>query len=342
MRKVGNLFEHVLERDNLRLGFAKALRGKRHRADARRFADNLDVNLKNMAGELRLGVFPLGRYSQFVIHDPKKRLITAPCFAERVLHHAIMNVCEPAFERWLIEDTFACRAGRGQSAALLRARQFAARFKFYMKFDIRKYFDSISHEILLSRLDRLFKDRRLLDLLGRIVHSFRGQVGHGLPIGSLTSQHLANFYLGWLDRYVKETLRVKGYVRYMDDIALWADSPAVLKNALVCSREYLGEHLQLDIKEHPCANNTPHGMSFLGCRVFRDRTTLNRQSRLRFRRKLMRLEQQSLAGEIGDLELQQRATSLIAFTRSGSVKSWHLRRSVVQRLPVSGQRPPTG
>jgi retron-type reverse transcriptase len=339
---VGNLFERVPDRDNLRLAFAKAMRGKRDRADVRLFAANLEDNLKNMAGELRAGVYPVGRYSQFVIHDPKKRIITAPCFAERVLHHAVMNICEPALERWLIHDTFACRAGRGQSAALSRAGQFAARFTFYLTFDIRKYFDSISHEILLSCLERLFKDRRLLDLLYRVVHGFRGCAGRGLPIGSLTSQHLANFYLGWLDRHVKETLRVKGYVRYMNDMALWADSPVVLEDALASSREYLGDHLRLEIKQYPCANRTPHGMSFLGCRVFRDRITLNRQSRLRFRRKLVRLEQQFLAGEIHDLDLQQRAASLIAFTRSGSVKSWHLRRSVLQKLPVSGQRPPTG
>ena len=188
------------------------------------------ITSKTWPASWRKIVFPVGRFSQFVIHDPKERIITAPCFAERVLHHAVMNVCEPKFEQWLINDTYACRVGRGQGAALSRAQQFARRFPFFLKIDVRKYFDSISHEILLSRLDLLFKDRRLLDLFERIVHSFRGNLGRGLPIGSLTSQHLANFYLGWFDRYAKETLRLKGYVRYMDDMALWADSSEGTQN----------------------------------------------------------------------------------------------------------------
>ena len=101
-------------------------------------------------------------YHQFTIFDPKQRLITAPCFRERVLHHAIMNVCEPVFERWLIADTFACRRGKGRIAALNRALQFSWRHGFFFKLDIRKYFDSVSHPILKTRLERLFKDRMLL------------------------------------------------------------------------------------------------------------------------------------------------------------------------------------
>lgn len=342
MKRAGNLFERVIDRDNLRLAFAKAIRGKRDRADVVRFSADLDTHLESMAEELRSGTFQLGRHHQFTIHDPKERIITAPCFAERVLHHAVMNVCEPTFERWLIDDTYACRAGRGRIAALSRAQQFARHYPFYLKFDIRKYFNSISHEILLSRLELLFKDRYLLELFCRIVRSFQGNSGFGLPIGSLTSQHLANFYLGWFDRYAKETLRVKGYVRYMDDMVLWVQSSDMVKTTLERSRAYLGDQLELGIKEHPCANRTSHGMGFLGCRVFHDRITLSRQSRLRFRRKLVRIERQFLAGEIDELELQQRATSLIAFTRSGNVKSWQLRQGVVQQLPVSGRRPPTG
>ncbi len=169
---------------------------------------------------------------------------------------------------------------------LSRAQEFARRFPFFLKIDVRKYFDSISHETLLSRLRLLFKDRRLLDLFERIVHSFRGNLGRGLPIGSLTSQHLANFYLGWFDRYAKETLRLKGYVRYMDDMALWADSAATLKTALALAREHLWAQLRLELKDYPYINRTEHGMNFLGCRVFSDRITLNRASRVRFRRKL--------------------------------------------------------
>lgn len=342
VKRTNNLFERIVNYDNLRLAFCKALRGNRHSADAREFASAADYRLAKIGAQLRGGTFPLGRFHQFVIHDPKERTITAPCFAERVVHHAIMNVCEPVLERWLIHDTYACRVGRGRIAALERAQHFARGHSFFLKMDIRKYFYSIPHRTLLARLDRLFKDEPLMDLLGRIVFSFNVDSGRGLPIGSLTSQHFANFYLGWFDRFVKEKLRIRGYVRYMDDMLLWGHSADELLRVLDACRRFLDEQLGLEIKAHPYVNRMAHGVDFLGCRLLPDHLLLNRRSRLRFRRKMTRLETQYLDGEIDELELQQRATSLVAFTRAGGVKSWHFRRSVLQRLPVSGHRPPAG
>ena len=124
-----------------------------------------------------------------------------------------MNVCEPVFEKSLIFDTYACRVGKGRDAAILRAREFAGRFPFFLKFDVRKYFNSISHEVLLERLRRRFQDERLHRLFERIVAGYATEEGRGVPIGSLTSQHFANFYLDGLDRLAKETLGAAGYVR---------------------------------------------------------------------------------------------------------------------------------
>jgi RNA-directed DNA polymerase len=119
MNRARKLFDAILERDNLRLAVARALRGKRGRADARAYVAALESNLDALAAGLRAGDYPLGRARQFVIRDPKERIITAPAFDERVLHHAAMNVCEPHFERWLVPDTFACRAGKGRDPPLL-------------------------------------------------------------------------------------------------------------------------------------------------------------------------------------------------------------------------------
>ena len=199
----------------------------------------------------------MGRFRQFVIRDPKERIISAPPFAERVLHHALMNVCEPHLERWLIPDTFACRAGKGRDRRSRSRRHFAGRFPFFFKLDIRKYFDSVPHDRLLDRLARRFKDRPLLDLFGRIVRSFRASLGRGLPIGSLTSQHFANFYLGWFDRFVKETLRLRGYMRYMDDMALWADDRATLRAALSAGGRLPGRRVGADAEAD--AVPEPHG-----------------------------------------------------------------------------------
>ena len=185
MRRAGNLFEGIIDRENLRLAVNKALRGKRSKVDARRFVSRLDENLDAMRQALLRGDFPVGVSHQFTIFDPKQRLITAPCFRERVLHHSIMNVCEPIFERWLIADTYACRLGKGRIAALQRAQAFSRQFACFLKLDIRKYFESVSHAILMERLQRLFKDRRLLELLERITAGFeinpRTWVAHRQP-----------------------------------------------------------------------------------------------------------------------------------------------------------------
>lgn len=328
MKRAGNLLDLVIDRDNLRDAFHKAQRGKRARADAQQFAQALDGNLARMALALQTGTFPFGRFQQFVIHDPKERLISAPCFAERVAHHALMNVCEPILDRWLIGDTFACRRGKGRVAALLRARAFAGRHMFFLKLDIRKYFDSIPHTNLLRRLRRRFKDERVLRLFAQIIGAF-GSMQRGLPIGSLMSQHFANFYLGWMDRFVKEQLRMPGYVRYMDDMAIWSDDPRQLRQVLAAATHWLRAELELEVKALPYINRTERGMDFLGARVFRDRMVLNRRSRVRFRRKLRTLEERFAAGALTEAELQRRATALVAFTRTRGLSSWRFRRAVV-------------
>jgi hypothetical protein len=337
MRRANHLFEPIVERENLRLAAHKALRGKRSKVDARAFVACLDRNLDEMRSALLDAHCPVGEYHQFTIFDPKERLITAPCFRERVLHHAIMNVCEPIFERWLIADTFACRKNKGRIAALRRARDFSGRFPFFLKLDIRKYFDSISHRQLIARLHRIFKDRRLLGLLERIVAAYETAPERGLPIGSLTSQHFANFYLGWLDRFVKESLRVCGYVRYMDDCVLWGGSAAELRRKLEETRNFLSSHLELTLKPIPYINRTAHGLDFLGCRVFPNHMILNRRSRARFRRKLNGLEREAFRGMLDDRALQERATSLVAFTRTAGVSAWRLRRRVLDSMWVGGE-----
>ncbi len=342
MKRVAILFDAILERENLRLAFWKASKGKRDRHEVRAFAAQLEIQLKEMAGRLRSGDFPVGRFHQFIIRDPKERIITAPCLPERILHHAIMNVCEPYFERGLIADTYACRVGRGRLKALSRSMHFARRHAYYLKFDIRKYFDSISHETLLGSLHCRFKDRRLLGLFERIIQAYRGNVGKGLPIGSLTSQHFANFFLSWFDRFVKETLRIRGYVRYMDDMAIWSEDRGQLVKTLERCETFLREKLQLECKPTPYINRTSHGMDFLGVRVFPHHMVLNRASKRRFSRGLRQLEKNFEMGTIDESELQQCATAMAAYCRSGNISSWKFRQSVLSNQMENSQKARTG
>jgi RNA-directed DNA polymerase len=313
MKRASRLFDEILGRDNLRQAFYRAARGKRDRIEVRSFAVNLDRNLMELSEALRAETFRVGRAHQFVIYDPKIRTITAPIFPERVVHHAIMNVCEPWMDRFLIADTFACRLGKGRIAALGRARYFCKRFPYAIKLDMRRYFPSISHDILLARLRRRFKDARLITLFEKIVrrHEEPGNPSRGLPIGSLTSQHFANFFLGWFDRFVKEVLRIPGYLRYMDDCVIWGNTKKGLAVTAQKCEAYLVEELDLSPKPPEFAD-ARRGLEFLGCRVFADRLQLGRRSRRRYRMSIRRLGQLLEAGAISEGEAARRADSLTA------------------------------
>lgn len=161
MRRVANLFDRIWEPENIRLAFYKASRGKSSQTMVRHFACQLDERVERISQAIRNDTFPLGRFHQFLIRDPKQRVITAPCFDERVLHHAIMNICEPILDSLLVYDTFACRVGKGRESAVQRARCFAAKHTWYLKFDVRKYFDNVRHDTLVSLLDKRFEDQKL-------------------------------------------------------------------------------------------------------------------------------------------------------------------------------------
>lgn len=334
MRRAGHLLEQIAEPGNLRLAFWKAARCKWGKAEVQRFATDLDQEIESLQEGLLNGDYPVGRFHRFTVHDPKKRIIHAAAFPERVLHHAIMNVCEPVFERLLIHDSYACRRGKGQWAAVEQAQQFVRAGVYFLKLDVRKYFDSIAHRELKAMLARRFRDRRLLEWFDRLIDSYETTSGRGLPIGSLTSQHMANFYLGPLDRLVKETLRRRWYVRYMDDMVIWGTTTAELRIVRDEVARFLGEELDLTLKDSPSINRTQHGMDFLGCRVFPGYAVLNGRSRRRFRRRLMSYTARFEAGAWDEATLQRHTMALLGFARQ--TRSWRFRRGVLEDL---GQRP---
>jgi hypothetical protein len=246
MKTYRNLYPQVWDWDNLYLAYRKARKGKRSHVAVADFEYNLESDLVTLQAELRDKTYTPGPYTSFYIHEPKRRLISAAPFRDRVAHHALCNVIEPIFERSFIHDSYANRAGKGTHRALDRAQEYARRFPYILQCDVRQFFPSIDHAILRDLLGRKIADPDVLWLIDRVLESGEGVLSEaydmewfpgddllavlrprGLPIGNLTSQfclHLgrrhrwANCYLNPFDHFVKRELKCPAYVRYVDDV----------------------------------------------------------------------------------------------------------------------------
>ncbi len=332
MKRMGNLYHQIPTYENLCLAFWKAAIGKQDRQEVIAFRNDFDANIQRIRDQL-LGHNPdIGHYHFFKVFEPKRRSICAASFPERVLHHAIMNIFEPVLESYSIHDSYACRKGKGNRKALTRAQVYARRFPWYLKLDVRKYFDSIDHSIMIQQLSRRIKDKDLLELFQKLLETYHREPGKGMPIGNLISQHLANFYLGNFDHWVKEERRVKGYLRYMDDLLFFGDCKAYLKAELLQIRRFLSQELALELKENIQLNRCGRGIPFLGYRVFPHAIRLSPGSRTRFTGKFIQYERKWQEGEWAVEELVCHMEPLIEFTRGASAEGF--RRNVIRRFGV--------
>lgn len=330
-KRKGYLMAQIADPDNLRLAFYKAARGRQLKEEVIAYRKNLDAHLHLLHIQLLAGTVPIGIYHYFTVYDPKERIICAASFNERVMHHAIMNICHPIFDNFLIYDTYATRMGKGQFAALDRAKSYAANNTWFCKMDVRKYFDSIDHRILIQKLHTRFKDPQLLQLFHSIVSSYSTAEGKGIPIGNLTSQYFANFYLGFADRFIKENLHVKAYIRYMDDMVFFGTCKEELVNIARRLSAFIASALNLDIKP-VCVNALSKGLPFLGYVVYPCSIRLNKNSKKRFIQK-MKLYTDNLNTEIwNQTQYAKHVNPLIAFTQHAH--SAALRRAVLCKLEI--------
>ncbi|MFZ5881425.1 MAG: reverse transcriptase domain-containing protein [Chloroflexota bacterium] len=353
--------------DNLLLAYRKAAKGKRGHTDVAAFEYRLEDNLLQLQRELQDQSYQPGEYHSFYIHDPKKRLISAAPFRDRVVHHALCNLIEPIFERSFIFDSYANRIGKGTHQALDRAQQFARRFAYVLPCDARQFFPSIDHQILLdviasalceaipsgaTRLLRAEEHRPRNDMMWLVEKILTSGVGvlreeydmvyfagddlfsvqreRGLPIGNLTSQFWANCYLNPFDHFVKRNLRCKGYLRYVDDFLLFSND----KGELNAWRESIMAKLRefrLTLHEAKCQPRpVSEGLPFLGFVLFPDHRRLKRKKGIAFQRKLKTLRQQHAQGKIPRERLDASIQGWVNHARWGN--TWGLRRALLHPL----------
>jgi RNA-directed DNA polymerase len=343
------LFDSLVSWENLLRAFRNAARGKRGHPAVAAFEHRLEDHLASLREELASRSYRPGPYQSFYIHEPKRRLISAAPFRDRVVHHALVNVVEPVFERSFIGDSYANRTGKGTHRALDRCQELARRFDFVLQLDVRQFFPSIDHVILRGILAERIRDPTVLWLADQILASGAGVLSEaydmvyfpgddlfavnrprGLPIGNLTSQFWGNVYLDPLDHFIQREMRCSGYVRYVDDLLFFGDT----KGELWRAREALQIRLDgLRLTCHPGAHPQPvqEGIPFLGFVVYTGHRRLKGRKKVQFERCWRSLVASFLQGETSEERLRATWMGWVNHVRYGSTVG--LRKALLERSP---------
>ena len=322
MKRLGGIYEEICNYANLLKAFANVQKGKRGRVDMVDWRIHLEERLNILLEDLQRMDFYFGDYRVFKVHDPKERTIYAAAVRERIIHHAVINVCGWKLENGLIDDSYACRRNKGQLKAVQRAQFFARRHPWYLKLDVKSYFDSIVQRTMLSILEKRIKDRKVMRLFDELLASYATAPGKGIPIGNLTSQYFANLYLDGFDRWAKTDDR-RDYVRYMDDMLVFGGHDDLLELKKRAA-DFMMENLELTVKKGGCLQPVGHRVDFLGYRVFPEKLLLNHRSKRRFHRRMRDLDEALVDGLLTEADYQLRATALTAFVAHAD--TYRLRR----------------
>jgi hypothetical protein len=332
--------------ENLTLAARKARRRKSRRGDVEDFFLQQESHLLRLHEKLLSGTWSPSGYRLFEIREPKRRMIAAASFEDRVVHHALCNLMQPVLERRFIARSYSCQVGKGTTAARECCRQLVNRHRYVLKCDVRKFFDSIPHDILLKKLTQRLRCPGVLELCGRIVRSYSAQTAqgtvrtafreptacagsYGLPIGNLTSQLWGNFILDEMDHWITEEKRHGAYLRYTDDFLIFGDDPARLwelrdgvQKKLLRLRLHLAEPKSRLL-------NTAEGVPFCGFRFhpgLRARVLGSTKRRFEKRRDQLR-------GVKGLAALTQSVGAWYAFSAEGNTVG--LKRAYTRRTPNS-------
>ncbi|OPZ99504.1 MAG: Group II intron-encoded protein LtrA [Bacteroidetes bacterium ADurb.Bin408] len=326
MKRTGFLFDSFTSFENLYIAYKKAMKGCAKTEEVLKFSYFIEKELFALQKELIELTYSPAPYRYFKIFDPKERTIAVATFCDRVVHHAIINIIEPLFEPTFIYHSYATRKEKGTHKAIQQAQKFLSQNEWFLKLDISKYFDSINHNILKEQIRKKIKDAKFLSIIDKIIDN-GGQEVVGLPIGNLTSQFLANVYLGAFDHYILEKCTVKNYIRYMDDFVLFDNDKTKLKLLNKHIHCYLQENLHLNIKPASvCLNSRAAGLSFLGARIY---PSLLRIGSKNLKRVRSRLNQRKYEFEKNKITEKQYTDSLNSIT--AHIKffdSYHLRRQM--------------
>lgn len=323
MKTFNNLYGLIISPANLLLAWERFKKGKRNKKDVMLFEYRLEQNLLSLHEDLRNKTYKHQPYFGFYITDPKVRHIHKATVRDRVVHHALFMWLNPLFEPTFINDSFSCRVGKGNHVGMKRLETMTRKVSknytrpcFVLKCDIKKFFDSVDHEILLELLFRKITDPDVRLLLREIVSSFSMSESlfeqRGLPIGNLTSQLFANVYMNEFDQFMKHELRVKYYARYTDDFVVVADSTEYLESLLPPITTFLHERLKLELHPEKVSIRTlQSGIDFLGYVIRPHHRLVRAKTRRRMERKFAEKIRVYKADEITEEQLNATLQSFL-------------------------------
>ena len=336
MKSWTNLYPAIASLENLYHAAAKARKRKTRKGYVEDFGLRREREIARLRERLLDETYTPGRYRQFRIHDPRDRLISAAPFRDRVVHHALCNVLDPILQRRFIYDSYSCQKGKGTHLGRERARRFTNRYRYVLKCDVEKFFQSIDHGILKAKLARVIRCEPTLRLCCKIIDSSHDEEipprhfpgddlfapysrRRGLPIGNLTSQLWANFYLDSLDHRIKEELHAPAYGRYTDDWLIWSDDKGYLREARAKFVQWLAEDRLVLQPRKTRIITTAGGVPFLGFRFFPSRAPrVLGEVKRRFERRTRRQFATWRNGAMTREELSGSATGWVRFAEYGN------------------------
>lgn len=288
MKRLGNVYEKVISKENLRVSLHNACKGKNSYASVRYIKKHIDEHIDSLHEMLKNEEYTVSKYREKKIYEPKERLISIlPLYPDRIIQHAIMSVIENYWDSLMIYDSYSCRVGKGQHVGSIKCMGHCRKYKYVLKCDISKFYPSLDHDILKSIVRRKIKDTKLIRLINIIIDSYGDT--KGVPIGSYLSQWLGNLYMNDLDMHVKHTLKCRAYIRYCDDFVIFSNSKEELRHikedvVMFCSG--------LKLKMSKCELfPTTQGVDFLGYRHFPDgKILLRKRTAKKFKRNVKSLE----------------------------------------------------
>lgn len=292
--------------EGLFLAWNEFKRGKENRLDVQKFFLDLERNIFDLYGKVKSGTYQHSAYTSFFVCDPKLRNINKAEVIDRVMHHSIVKHIEPLFEKSFIFDSYSSRMGKGTHRGVERLKKFClkltknrTRTAWALKCDIRKFFDSMDHDLLISLLRKKIRDEKLMEIVGKIIRSYNTRPGKGVPLGNLTSQIFSNVYLDKLDQFVKRDLGIKHYLRYADDFILLDVKKEQLEKLVPVLKDFLEYELKLQLHPDKLLIRKIHrGIDFLGYIVYPTHIILRTKTKKRMLRKIAAKKKDLEAGII--------------------------------------------